>query len=40
MRDMRDQLDLEVRWRFFSLEEINQGQEDTPRSANGPMGGP
>src|SRR5258708_37765955 len=24
MRDVRDQLGLEVRWRFFSLEEINR----------------
>ena len=24
MRDVRDQLDLDVRWRFFSLEEINR----------------
>ena len=24
MRDVRDQLDLEVRWRFFSLEEIDR----------------
>jgi 2-hydroxychromene-2-carboxylate isomerase len=24
MRDVRDQLDLQVRWRFFSLEEINR----------------
>ncbi len=26
MRDVRDQLGLEVRWRFFSLEEVNRGQ--------------
>lgn len=26
MRDIRDQLDLEVRWRFFSLEEVNRAE--------------
>jgi 2-hydroxychromene-2-carboxylate isomerase len=26
MRDVRDQLDLDVRWRFFSLEEVNRGE--------------
>jgi 2-hydroxychromene-2-carboxylate isomerase len=26
MRDVRDQTGVEVRWRFFSLEEINRGQ--------------
>lgn len=24
MRDVRDQLDLDLRWRFFSLEEVNR----------------
>ena len=26
MRDVRDRLGLDVRWRFFSLEEINRGE--------------
>ncbi len=42
MRDVRDQLDLDVRWRFFSLEEINR--ERRARSilgnASGPTAGP
>ena len=32
MREVRDRIGLEVRWRFFSLEEINRA-EGTLRSA-------
>ena len=35
MRDVRDQLGLEVQWRFFSLEEIEPGRgQETPLGAS------